>query len=184
MRGFLGNPGSTDPNALTSGEYTLPRHLFTSGVALASGTVRLTYFTAQKTESVGNLRTVTGSVAAGATPTLCRMGLYLEAANGDLSLVAACANDTTLFVATFAPYSRAVTTPYAKVAGRRYAFAWLVVSGATMPQIAGVGTLSGTETAAAPRLGASLASQTDLPASITAGSLSNLGTLSYGVTTP
>lgn len=174
-----------DPTALTVGESALPRTSALSSLSFTSGQVRFTYFVARKTETVNNLRTATGNVAAAATPTVCRMGIYEEASNGDLTLVGATANDTTLFASTFASYTRAVITPFTKVAGRRYAFALLVVSAATMPQFASA-TFSGggAELSVSPRLAGVVSSQADLPASTTAASIAASGNLYYGVATP
>lgn len=159
---------------LSTGECVLGRdnNLATQAGAVASGVLHLTYFRSLKTESVANLGMIVGSVAAAATPTLCRMGLYEEdPATGDLTLVAAHASDTTLFASINTKYTKAVTTPYTRTAGKRYAFGVIVTSGATMPDFIGVtygaAATMNTELETAPRVTARLTGQTDLPATIT-----------------
>jgi hypothetical protein len=94
------------------------------------------------------------------------MGIYSLAANGDATLVASSANDTTLFAGTFAWYQRNLTSTWNKVEGQRYAGATLVVSGATMPTMHGISNLQGTDITFLPFLSMSRTGQTDLPASI------------------
>ena len=160
------NPSDTR-NLLTTGEETMPRDAVSSAVVgISSQVLRLSYFTARKTETTTQVKMWTGSTAAGATPTLCRMGLYsIDATTGDGTLVASVANDTTLWAAATTAYTRSWSTPYAKVAGQRYAFAAIIVSGAAIPQFIGiaVGTSLSSEYLIAPKLGGALASQSDLP---------------------
>ena len=178
-----------DPTlGLSSGEGSIPRmNVTTSSVATTSGTMRLTYFTARKSETVGNVRVDSGATAAGATPTLCRVGVYEEdPTTGDLTLVGSTANDTALFAAASTQYTKALSATFAKVAGRRYAIGVLVVTGATAPTF--LGSLSSTalnlELAAAPRLGALVTGQTDLPSSVVAGSLATPTGLQFAVVKP
>jgi len=171
---------------LTSGESILPRLNIasTAVVAATSGTLFLSYFTAQKTESVGNLKSYTGGTAAGATPTLCRIGIYTVASNGDIALAGAIANDTTLWAASFTLYTRAITTPFTKTAGQRYAWGQLCVTGATAPTFAGTGNTLVPNSI--PRVWGTLAGQTDLPASVANGSLTypTTGSMVYGELLP
>lgn len=141
-----------------------------SAVTLSNQSLRLCYFTARKSESVTQIRVESGT-AAGATPTVIRFGLYLIAADGGATLVAATANDTTLLVGANTVYTKAFAAPYAKIAGRRYAVGLLVVTGATAPTVRGVNFSTGAELAIAARLTGALASQTDLPASFADASL-------------
>lgn len=173
-------------NALAVGEEVFSRLLVAaSGHVVASGVVNFVYFTARKTEAITQVRNYSGGTAAAATPTLCRMGFYSVAANGDLALIAACASDTTLWASTFTGYTRALTAAFAKVAGARYAFAHLVVTGAATPTFAGHGINTfypdGTS---APRLIGSIAAQTDLPASVLAASVAVGGNRVYAVALP
>lgn len=177
---------------LVVGQEVLPRRQVNSvTVGLnASGNLRLTHFTARKTGTVTQVRAITGSTAAAATPTLARIGIYLEAADGGLTLVGATANDTTLFAATATTYTRSLAAACQVTQGRRYAFGILVVTAAALPTFAGIagttsGGLSSAELAIFPRLNGNLAGQTDLPSTIATGSVAASGTgLIYGALLP
>jgi len=168
---------------LASGETCIPRIDVGQSAALTSGTMQLTYWTAAKTETVNNIIGNTAGTAAGATPTYCAMGCYLVNADNSLTLQGACANDTTLFAATFGSYTRAVTTPFQKVQGKRYAYAVLVVSAAAMPNFNGYnGTVA--MSTVSPRVAAALTGQSTIPASITSASLSSASQMLCGAVTP
>lgn len=180
-------PAAFTGNQLTVGEETIPREIFTSAAASspASGQLRFTYFTARKTEVTTQVRLYTGSTAAAATPTLCRIGLWEVAANGDLTLVASTANDTTLFAAALTAYTRSWQSSYGKVAGRRYAISPLVVSAAAMPTFGGLAIAYTAEAQGqAPPLAGILAGQTDLPSPISAGSVAASGMRVYAAVLP
>ena len=168
---------------LASGEVNLPRYNIGSSAALVSGTMHLTYWTAEKTETINNIIGNTGNAAAGATPTYCAMGLYSVDGSGNLTLLGQCANDTTLFAGTFIAYTRAVTTPFTKVTGQRYAFAYLVVSAASMPVMIGY---NGTTVLSsfAPRISGVVSGQAALPASVPAGSVVTSPHMCFGAITP
>lgn len=184
----LGGASGAGLDLLSAGEATLPRLLATSGVGLASGDLKFTYFTAAKSELTTQVRTISHTTAAGATPTMIRIGLYLAAANGDLSLVAATANDTTLFAATNTAYTRSWQSPYQKVAGRTYALGIVFVTAAATPLIVGnpgPQSMYGTgEYAVGPRLVGRLGGQTDLPASVASASINSSQQPFYGVILP
>lgn len=173
--------GQWNANQLAVGEESIPRHLaFSGATGTTSGTMRLGFFTARKSETINNLTVTSGSVAAGATPTLVRLGVYEIATNGDGTLVAAIANDTALLAAMGIRYSRATLAPWAKIAGRRYAAGFLIVTGAATPQLAGWTTGAGYAwLGTAPRLTGQLAGQVDLPASFTDAALAGSGTSPY-----
>lgn len=173
-------------NLLTSGEETCARHLAqSSAVATSNQGLRLTYFTARKTETTANVRMDTGGTAAAATPTLCRFGLYSVDSGGGGTLVASTANDTTLFAAGNTGYTRAWSTPYSKVAGQRYALAVLVVTGAATPTFWGIGSAGlAADAGLAPRLGGLLTGQADLPSSFTDASLTATAQCFYGAVLP
>lgn len=157
---------------LSSGEEVFPRHCaaFTT-VATGSGNLRLSFFTARTTESITKVRLTSGSTAAGATPTLVRVGVYSVAGNGDITLEAAIANDTTLLAAATTEYERSLTATFNKVAGSRYAVGVLVVTAATAPTLQGTSAGGPSIAARAPRLTAFVSGQTDLPASVASASL-------------
>lgn len=165
------NVPSTDiynGNAITNGEEVVPRYSTIGAQNLDAGSVHLTYFTARKTETINNIRMLTDATAAAGT-TLARMGVYSVDGGGNLTLVASSANDLTLFDDPYSPYLRALTAPFAKVKGNRYAAA-VLFTGTTPPQITGL-TVSGADAALPPRLCGLLAGQTNLPANIAAGAV-------------
>lgn len=169
--------------AIAAGETNMPRLNVGSTAPTVSQKLQLTYWTAARTETINNIGTVSGSVAAGATPTYCAMGCYLVNANGSLTLMGACANDTTLFAATFTEYIRAVTTPFQKIQGQRYGHAFLIVSAAAMPNIEGYnGTV--TKAASPPVLCNAVPGLSTLPASIASGSLQGTASMFFGEVTP
>lgn len=152
---------------------TFPRPFATSPSTLASGTLRLAYFNARASRLVTRIITGTGSTAAGATPTLCRLGLYSVNSDGDLALVASTANDTTLWTNTSTLVSKNLSASHTLTKNSWYAVGFLIVTSATAPLIAAApsptpGTLNFGVT---PRLSAALTGQTDLPTSIANGSL-------------
>ncbi len=168
--------GVGDADAPAVGEFVPRRERISSNaVGIPSGTLALTYWTADKSEAITTLTAFTGTTAAAATPTLCRMGIYSVADNGDITLVAATPNDTALFAATNTAYAKSLSGTFTKVAGVRYATAFLVVSGATMPTFHGIqfpatGPTNTIVRVTPPIIGR-VTSQTDLPASVAAASV-------------
>ncbi len=160
---------------LASGEASSDRRFLGSAGAGASGELHLSYFTATKSESVTQLAMYSAATAA-ATVTLVRFGVYQVAANGDLTLLAATANDATVFTSTNTRYARSLTSTWTKAAGTRYAVGHLVVA-TTPPAVYGPSDLTVTAVdtiwAREPRISAKRASQTDLPASITSANLTD-----------
>lgn len=118
------------------GESVYPREEFTTSVAAASQELILAGFVAKKSQSITQLRICTTGTAAAATPTIGRLGVYSRAANGDITLLAASANDTALCNAANTLFTKTLTTPFNKVAGVEYFIGLLIVSGAAMPTLA------------------------------------------------
>lgn len=174
--------------ALAAGEAILPRNLVTSNNVLTnvSGYLRLTFFRAQRTELVNQLRVISGTTPAAATPTLCRMGVWsVNETTGVCSLVAGTPNDTTLFAAANTRYTKALAAAMNKIQGVLYAFGLLVVSAATMPTFQGVVlSLNTGEAALADRLAGYLPGQTDLPASFNVSAITDSVQLFYAVLLP
>jgi hypothetical protein len=181
----LPTPQFVGPNPLAVGQETMDRAFCTGGSAMTSQLMRLTYFTARKTETITQIRVVTGTPGAAATPTLIRFGIYTVAAGTqDLTLVASTANDTTLLSAATTRYTKALQASYPLVAGTRYAFAALLVSAATVPQlVTGTHNTVG-EGAVEPRVAAQLSGQADLGGSYTNASLSQGGAFVYAALLP
>lgn len=160
----------------TAGELSMPfGSISNAGCATSNQVLRLVFFEAERTETIDNLTVLTGGTAAGATPTLIRMGVWSVNGSNDLTaLLASTASDTSLLASTNTHYTKALSSSWAKVAGTRYALGILVVTGATAPQLTGqsisaaalvAGTLTGL-----PRVTAALTGQTDLPSSASAAS--------------
>lgn len=175
-------------NSLAAGEEVLQRDYANSNALVtATQVLRLTYFTGRKTETTTQVRVPSGGTAAGATPTLCRVCLYtIDSSTGDGTLVASIANDTALWSVANTGYTRSWSASYAKVAGQRYALGILVVTAAATPTFPGDSIAAGAlaETAIDPRLCASLSGQSDVPASFSAGALSNTGQRFYAAILP
>ncbi len=154
---------------MASGEIPYDRKFLAEQAVATSGDVNLTYFVASKTETINNLAMYSAGTAA-VTITLCRFGVYLVAANGDLSLIHSTANDATVFAGVNTRYQRALTVPWAKTAGTTYAVGYLTVA-TTMPTV--FGSTDGDSVfdaiwAREPRISGVRIGQTDLPASILA----------------
>lgn len=158
-------PFTTDK--LTSGFVTIPRFgVNSTAITVASGTEALTYFTADKTQTVSQVRVRTGSTAAAATPTVCRLALYSVAANGDLTEIASTTNDTSLFSSTSTNYTVNFAASASITRGNRYAVGLLVVTGAATPTFAGASTSAGTaESAVDPRVTGVISGLSDLASS-------------------
>ena len=156
-------------NQLDVGQETIPRMLATSSVPNISGTMRLTYFTARKSETVGSVRLLCGGTAASGT-TLCRIGLYSIDGSDNATLIASTANDTSLFASTHTAYTPPFTSPVAIVTGNRYALA-VLWAGGTPPTLWGIANSSEAfqeEAAFSPRL-SRISAESDLPGTSATG---------------
>jgi len=125
---------------LAVGEETFPApHINANSITATSGIMRVSCFTARKSEKIGQLRVVSGgAVQSGAT--LIRLGVYMisgAAGTYTAHLVANTENDLTIFTATSTEYTRTLTAPFWKSAGQIYGLAVLVVGG-TAPTLLGV----------------------------------------------
>jgi hypothetical protein len=158
------------PHDLAVGENTFARRLIdTPSCTLTNGQLRLTYFTARKTETVTQIRALVGTASVGAT--LARVGIYQESANGDITLIASTASDTALFAST-GTVTKALSASWSKTRGVRYAVGLLSVGTSTAPTFHGISTGLLTEMNLAPRVSGLLSSQTDLPATVSDASVS------------
>lgn len=180
--------GQYDLSLQTSGEEVISRLLLppaggaTFSTSWTSGELRGTQFTARKSETVTQVRVMTGGTAAAATPSLCKIGVYSVAADGTHTLLASTASDTTLFAAANTGYTRTLTASFAKVQGQRYAVCVLVVSAAAMPSF--VGMQNSTEWTVAPSLATRVTGQADVPSSVAPGSLLSNAAPIYAVLLP
>jgi len=184
--------GMTDyitANQLLVGEETFPR-LFTRDNTLAavSQQVRLTHFTARKTESITQIRFATGNTPAGATPTLVRVGVYSVAGTdgmGDLTLVASTPNDTTLLSSANTRYTKALSSSWNKIAGQRYAIGILIVTAAAAPTYVTMQQQAQADLFdQAPRMNSARNTQSDLPGSILATNLVQVNGMIYFAMAP
>lgn len=117
------------------GEVVPPRLLLNGVQQIGSGDLWTVQFVAKRTETITHMSMWSYNTAAGATPTICRFGVFTVDAVGDLTPLTSIANDTSIFSSTFTEYKRALTTPWSKVAGQRYALGVMVATAATMPGI-------------------------------------------------
>lgn len=159
-----------------SGLDVIPRELATSSASTSTGSLYLTTFhTLSSSGTFSNISMATTGTAAAATPTVCRMGVYTSTDDGSTwTLVAATANDTSLFAATSTVYTRALDTggglpaSYTCVAGTMYALGVLVVSAATAPSLACAPNTAGVSAigAMSPPMSPTKSGQSDLPTSV------------------
>lgn len=170
-------------DALAVGQSSMPRgEVGSASITVTSGTMRLRFFTSTRSETVTQSRTITGATAA-ATPTLCRVGLYSVADNGDLTLVTSVANDVTLWAATNTRYTRALTNSYDLEKGKRYAIGILYV-GTTTPTFYGMGSLLSAESFEEPKMNAQVSGLSDLPSTIANASMAALTSGIYSAILP
>jgi hypothetical protein len=178
--------GYVDPYALALGESAPTRMLQLQSQAQTLAAMRVSCFTAAKTETTSQVRVSSGTTAS-VTLDLARIGLYLLSTDATRwDLVAATASDTSLFGTVSTPYTRSWQTPYAKVAGRRYAHAQLQVAAAgTAGSLLGVSLGSAAEAAIPPRVSGQLvAGLTDLPASFLDSALTTSAQMIYAAILP
>lgn len=170
--------------SFTTADETISREAAGTTLASPSGRLSLTFYTARTTVSRTGIQVVSGTTAAGATPTLIRFGLYEVSTDGlTATLVASTPNDTTLLAAANANYTKAFTTPYTVTAGKRYGLGFLCSTSATAPNLPGGGPQAGSNAALwAPIKAGWIGSQSDLPATVTISALSGTNTFLARVT--
>jgi len=137
-----------------TGEANVPRWMVNlPTTSTGNELMRLGYWTAQKTETITKVRTVSGTPAA-AGATLVKIGVFSVATNGDLTLVAKTADlSATTWIATNTPYTSNFTASWTKTKGQRYATAVLVVGASTVPTLAGFySPIAASELAESPRV--------------------------------
>ncbi len=140
-----------------------------------SGALILSYFTAPKDKTYTSIATAVRDAAAGATPTVARMGVYEVAADGGITLRASTAHDASLWSVLNTEYERNFTLPFVAQRGQRYAAAKLIVTAAALPSLQGVSIAptawSNVNVRYSPSAWGRVLSQTDLPASVPVGSI-------------
>lgn len=189
--GPTGPTGPAGPHDGTQNEYGYNLNAGCGGVSMRYGVIavlvvtqqaQFAYFRAPKSFTANNLKFGL-PVAATQASTLSRFGVYsVDPTTGALlALLASTANDTTLFstgASSGAPKVKALQAGLALTQDTWYAVMMLTVQAAgTLPSLAFVSQgASGVSniplSASLPRLNGSLAGQSDLPASVSAGSIS------------
>ena len=168
-------PGGTDDLFLVNGylagrDETFPRWAAGGSATLTAQQLTLTYFTALTSRSVTIVGWVAGTAAAGAT--LARIGVFSVAANGDLALIGATANDPTgTFPTANVAASKALAAATAITRGSRYALGFLQVGATTVPTVRASGIATSGLSGIPPRLSGAVTGQPDLPTTILAGSV-------------
>lgn len=144
-----------------------------NSIGIATQQIKLTYFTAGRTELITQVRMYIGSTAAGATPTHTRIGVWTADDAGALtSQVAATADDTSLLTgSTSSRRTKVFGSSWTKTRGVRYAVGvWIVTSAAT-PTFGGSFIDVTQESGDSQRVFGSVASQSSLPSTVVAGSV-------------
>jgi hypothetical protein len=146
-----------------------------ASVGLTASRLYLVAFTAAASAAVSNFY-VRSRGTAGVGTTLARMALFSVASNGNATLLARTASDTTLAAATFTDYTKAFDTTggypanYALVAGTRYALGILLVGSSTAAQVYGA-SVSPSANSWLPWASMAVAAQTDIATSYTYASM-------------
>lgn len=160
---------------ITTGQEVFPRVLAAGTSSQSTTNLRLCYFTARKTGTIATVQLASGGTAAGATPTLIRVGIWTaDAAGALISLVGSTPNDTALFAVANTSYSKGLSASFTMTQGQRYALGVLVVTAATAPTIVGGTTfINAVDAGLSPRISGTVGGQSDLPASVVSGSITN-----------
>lgn len=166
-----------NPELALNASPSVPIDSINGAISMTSGVIVFTYYEALQDLLIANLAAATSNAAAAATPTMCRLGQYsVDPSTGNLTLLAATTNDTAMFAAIGTEYTKALDVPVSEVKGTVYARAILVISGAAMPTIMAQVALGGQDsfnraTNRRPHRSSILVGQTDLPSSVSNGSL-------------
>ena len=150
---------------------TVDRRIVRNAVTQPSGTLRLAYFRSEGAgQTVGNLRSVVA--AAGTGTTLAKSGIYmLSTDTSTWTKVGETFSHATMWQST-GVRSPSLAASVTLDPRRLYAVATLWVGTGTAPALAGVtSTLGGALMGAADALSKWVTGQTDLPATIAAGSV-------------
>lgn len=159
---------------LVTGFSVVPQRRGSASAGTVTTNMIWTYFRSPRTIISSQVKVACG-IAAVATPTLVRIGLYtVDPTTGALlSLIASTANDTSVFGTINSVYTKSWSSPVNVTRGQWYALAVLQVSGAATAQVV-CGPASGNNSLALsdfPKLVGSLNGQADLPATVAGGSV-------------
>jgi hypothetical protein len=157
-----------------------PRVLATGNISSASGTILITWFTPVVGLTVSQVAMGSNTTAASGV-TLARIGLYQTTDDGSsATLLARTANDPTLFTSATTLYTRNFDTTggypssVTLTAGTRYGIAH-ITTGTTIGTRSGYSAITAAPGSAVPAMGSSIASQEDLPASLSSLARANAG---------
>lgn len=139
-----GSGGGSTGQQIGTGQGTLPRWLPYANTAVMASTQNAAFqhIRAVRTQTINSIRTFTATTAAGATPTVCKVGLYSMAANGDITRIGISANTTSLWATANTAYTTALLAGAPVVAGQDYMVAMLIVTAAAFPTHVGIVQLS------------------------------------------
>lgn len=166
-------------HGIANAEETFSRSAISGNFNLPSGSLSLAYFTARENRTVSTVEVWSSGTSVSPTPTLAKLGLYSVDGSGNLALLSGTASDTSLFGANNAQYARSLLTATSITSGSRYAIAMLQVGGTTTAGKVQASTAPAALLFRAPTMAAVLAAQTDLPSTITVGSLASLAGMAY-----
>jgi len=161
------------------------RYLPSSGSITQPAPIVLTYFTAVRDETLTRLSAYrSGTQSAGVVT--AKFGVYSvvgdpQVVDGDLTLIAATANDPTIFSTSTVTFIRSTLAPYDLAAGGRYAMAILQVA-TTTGQLMG-NNIPSSISGVLPRI-AGTVNAPDLPQIIKAVDIGPSGLLFTGVLLP
>ncbi len=156
------------PNESKTVVASVPRESCNGSITCTSGALLLSFFTATKDITIDTVRMFSTGTAAGATPTVVRVGLFTVQSDGSLGLVHFTSNNTSYLSSTNTKYEIALDGSYALVAGKRYATGVLVVTGAAAPTILGNVLQAQFAKTDGPLIGAVVTGQTNLPDTVAA----------------
>lgn len=160
---------------------TAPRNV-NGSISPGTGRIEFSYFYAYRTQTIGQIgSTCQGTAAVGLTG--LRRGICTVAGNGDLTLVARTALQTSgVYTATFTEYvapldvTGGFPAAYQFVKGSWYAFAHWVTWTTTAPALrAYTSNQPASTNARAPRLAGGFSGQTDIPLTILAANINGSG---------
>jgi hypothetical protein len=188
--GFAQSKDRSDQHLRTTALETVPRvHVLNAGSNAVSnnGTMGLTYFTPDRLMSVNNIESW-ATTASTATTTFAGVGLYIVNASGSLTALGRSTNDTAMWSTTNG-YLKALDVSDIRIwPGQYYVIGTLYwATGTAGGSSTGVPTLFSTRNGLAPnsvfgrapRMCGLVLSQTTLPASIAAASITDWNTMVY-----
>ena len=168
----LSSPQDFSLRQPTSGFFFPPiETLSGNGCTMSTQQLNLTVFQAEQTMLVSNITVQNGNTAAGATPSLIRVGLY-SVSGTTATQLCVCTSDTSKLAAAYTAYTFPMTAPAVVTRGTTYFAAALVVTAAAAPTLlarpaAAVGNATYDSLFGSGYRSGAIAGQADLPATFT-----------------